>query len=81
MIRSIILTIACATLFLYRFPIPIIRAIKLQDGFWDPLCPRCGNAIDREYTRYCSSCGQKLSWVLWDKHILKATYNYNEDLP
>ena len=63
------LIIVCAILFLYRVPIPIIRAIELQDGFWDPLCPRCKNAIDREFVRYCSCCGQRVSWILWDKYI------------
>ena len=68
MMRRAFLSMACAMLFLYRIPIPIYKAVELQDGFWDPLCPRCKNAIDREYTRYCSSCGQKLSWILWNKY-------------
>lgn len=69
MMRKTILKIVCATIFLYRIPIPIIKAIKLQDGYWDPLCPRCGNAIDREFTFYCSCCGQRLNWILWDEFI------------
>lgn len=69
MMRKTILKIVCATFFLYRIPIPIIKAIKLQDGYWDPLCPRCGNAIDREFTLYCSCCGQRLNWFLWDEFI------------
>ena len=69
--------IVCAAVFLYRIPMPIIKATKLQDGFWDPLCPRCGNAIDREFTRYCSSCGQRLSWILWDKYIEEVSLNFS----
>lgn len=26
------------------------------------ICPRCNRVIDREFMRFCDSCGQKLSW-------------------
>ena len=36
------------------------------------VCPRCHKAIDREYTNYCSACGQKLLWQ--DIDNIKITY-------
>lgn len=27
-----------------------------------PVCPRCGNIIEREYQAYCDRCGQRLNW-------------------
>ena len=62
--------------FLYRIPIPIIMAIKMNDGFWDPLCPRCGNAIDREFIHFCSSCGQRLNWTLWNEYVIERLPPY-----
>lgn len=37
-----------------------------------PVCPRCHKAIDREYTKHCSACGQKLLWQ--DIDDIKITY-------
>ena len=31
------------------------------------LCPRCNGIIDREYMKFCYHCGQKLSWMNWEK--------------
>ena len=73
MMRRTFFTIVFATVLLYRISIPISKAIELQDGFWDPLCPRCGNAIDREFSRYCTCCGQRLNWFFWDKGIIEVT--------
>ena len=36
------------------------------------VCPRCHKAIEREYTNYCTSCGQKLLWQ--DIDDIKITY-------
>lgn len=27
-----------------------------------PVCPRCGQSLDREYMNFCDSCGQRLAW-------------------
>lgn len=27
-----------------------------------PVCPNCSSNIEREYQKFCSECGQKLSW-------------------
>lgn len=27
-----------------------------------PVCPRCGKTMEREYTAFCSRCGQMLNW-------------------
>ena len=37
-----------------------------------PVCPQCGGAIEREYMKHCSSCGQKLSWIGFKR--VKITY-------
>ena len=26
------------------------------------LCPRCGTPLDREFVRFCVSCGQRVGW-------------------
>lgn len=31
-----------------------------------PVCPWCYGWIDRAYQAYCSECGQKLGWSLYD---------------
>lgn len=36
------------------------------------VCPQCGGAIEREYMKHCSSCGQKLSWIGFER--VKITY-------
>lgn len=48
----------------YRVPIPVVQ-IRLcrDDGY--PVCPRCNNSFDREYTQFCDRCGQRLSWKLF----------------
>lgn len=30
-----------------------------------PVCPRCAISIEREYQRFCSNCGQKLLWDMY----------------
>ena len=32
------------------------------------VCPRCGAAIEREYSKYCVCCGQALQWYGTVKH-------------
>ena len=43
---------------------------NVPDG--TPVCPQCGRAIEREYMKYCSSCGQKLSWKGFE--FIEVTY-------
>lgn len=43
------------------------NVLYTEDDNLYPLCPRCSKVMDREYLRYCSGCGQKLSWINWDK--------------
>ena len=33
-----------------------------RDGSEYPNCPRCGTAIERDYQKFCTSCGQRLKW-------------------
>lgn len=37
-------------------------------------CPNCYTILDREYMRYCGSCGQALSWHGTLKHAVRISY-------
>lgn len=42
------------------------------------VCPRCGSSVEREYQKYCESCGQKLAWSFLEArqyHISIKTAN------
>ena len=57
----------------YRTPMKIEQAIYISKAnLMFPVCPRCHKAIEREYTNYCSCCGQKLLWQ--DIDNIKITY-------
>ena len=50
----------------YRVPLAV-KAIRVREsGDSYPICPRCGNTMDREYMRFCDRCGQRLCWMLLD---------------
>ena len=49
----------------YRISLPVTRIRRYTHGDTYPLCPRCGSCIEREYMRFCNSCGQRLSWRLF----------------
>ena len=38
------------------------RMYEFNEGNAYPICPRCGISIEYDYQKYCSNCGQKLSW-------------------
>lgn len=46
----------------YRVPRPVTQLIVYSRGSAYPLCPRCHQAIEREFMCFCSSCGQRLAW-------------------
>ena len=46
----------------YRLPMPVTHMIRYANSVRYSLCPRCGQVVEREYTEYCSNCGQHLSW-------------------
>ena len=57
----------------YRTPMKIEQAIYISKAnLMFSVCPRCHKAIDREYTKHCSGCGQKLLWQ--DIDNIKITY-------
>ena len=57
----------------YRKALRINKIIYLSGAkLMFSVCPRCGNAVDREYMNYCPVCGQKLSWIGFDR--IKITY-------
>ena len=43
------------------------KIIRLPNGFCFPVCPRCQVSLEREYSRFCDRCGQRLSWIGFGK--------------
>ena len=41
---------------LYRHPMSVVEIHSF------PRCPRCEKTMEREYTDFCSRCGQMLDW-------------------
>ena len=39
-----------------------ITNIRIYRNEEYPICPRCGNILEREYMKYCNECGQCLGW-------------------
>lgn len=46
----------------YRIVRSVTHAVVYGRGNCYPICPRCKQAIDREYIRFCNNCGQHLGW-------------------
>lgn len=51
---------------IYRQPKKITEAISYRDGSVFAVCPSCKKVIDREFQLYCSCCGQKLKWTVFE---------------
>lgn len=69
-----------ASAFSYRLPIPVVQVRLYRDDCY-PVCPRCHNSFDREYTQFCDRCGQRLSWELFQfATIQKIGKEWNEPL-
>ena len=48
---------------LYRLPLQVNAVRAFSDGrLAFPVCPRCGQTMEREYQSYCDRCGQSLGW-------------------
>lgn len=47
----------------YRIVQIVTHAVVYRSGECYSICPRCHRAIDREYIRFCSNCGQRLGWT------------------
>lgn len=47
----------------YRAPMEVTRILKLKNGNFYPVCPRCKITVDREYMKFCDRCGQRLGWT------------------
>lgn len=45
-----------------------------------PVCPKCGNTMEREYQPFCDRCGQCLDWSAYDHAtlILPGRYTNTE---
>lgn len=56
----------------YRLPKLISEIVEfpssLQPNSYNSyaICPRCKNPIERDYQKYCDSCGQRLDWSNYD---------------
>ena len=53
----------------YRIPMMVTEWRKGHISFhgvpkdtYYAVCPRCKTSMDRDYARFCSNCGQRLSW-------------------
>lgn len=49
----------------YRIPMPVteVRRFQGRSGFIAfPVCPHCGQTMEREFQSYCDRCGQCLDW-------------------
>lgn len=49
----------------YRVSLPVteISTVEGVDGMSRfPVCPQCGDVLNREYVNFCSGCGQRLDW-------------------
>lgn len=51
----------------FREPQRVIKIIRLSNGFCFPVCPRCQVSLEREYSKFCDRCGQKLCWIGFGK--------------
>ncbi len=50
---------------LYRRPMSVVEIHvfpRCHGAPTHPVCPRCGETMEREYMAFCSRCGQKLDW-------------------
>lgn len=51
--------------FRYRVPMRISEVMNFQTFEGESsyyVCPRCKVTMDREFTSFCSRCGQRLDW-------------------
>ena len=62
----------------YRIPLKITTARHYLDDSIYPECPRCKNAIEYDYQRFCGYCGQRLKWSRYNTDIIILPY-YPED--
>ena len=46
----------------FRKPMLIKTFRHYRDGSEYSNCPRCGTAIERDYQKFCTNCGQRLKW-------------------
>lgn len=56
----------------FRIPHAVTEILLFPSGNGYPLCPRCSCCLEREYMRFCDSCGQRLGWKNFSSvHIRK----------
>lgn len=49
----------------YRMHRPVVQMRVYSSGDVYPICPRCGQNLDREYMAFCDRCGQHLGWKIY----------------
>lgn len=52
----------------YRTKLPVkeLTLYENENSIY-ALCPRCNGTMNRDYVKYCSNCGQRISWSNWEK--------------
>lgn len=61
--------------FTFRLPMPVVKVhtFPLMSGSPSfPVCPQCGQDLEREYLAYCNCCGQRLSWRLFKNATIET---------
>ena len=49
--------------FRHLLPVTQIRCFRFPHGVTTfPVCPQCGETMEREYQSFCDRCGQRLDW-------------------
>lgn len=57
----------------YRRPVRVTRVCcyrGINGRLSFPICPRCEMTMEREYQSYCDRCGQRLSWIAFEKAVV-----------
>lgn len=49
-----------------KLPVKELSLYEKENSIY-ALCPRCRGIINRDYVKYCSCCGQRISWTNWSK--------------
>ncbi len=52
----------------FRMPMPVTRK-RYSNGICYPICPQCGNIMERDNMAFCGQCGQKLDWKKYSRAV------------
>ena len=54
---------------------PVTRK-RYSNGICYPICPQCGNIMERDNMAFCGQCGQKLDWKKYSRAVSTEWTNY-----